>query len=230
MRVTRRKLVAIAATMAGTAGCFGVPGDDADGVDGNDDGGSGGGNDDDPADSDGGDRADDGGEAAGGGDDSEGGEPDSGDGSADSDEGGDAAAWLSEPLEDVLTGDSFTIWGSDEPVLVHNFAVWCSLCDRQEERIDDLRGTFDGFTMVSLNVDPNEDADRVRDHAESNGYDWRWAIAPPSVIDSLDDEFGASVLSPPNVPLVLVCPSGNYEQFDGILSPEELRERIESGC
>lgn len=130
------------------------------------------------------------------------------------DEGGASTDWRTASLTDVTTGESFTIGGFDRPVLLHTFAVWCSTCSRQHGEFGRLRESVgDDVVPVELNVDPNEDADAVREHAREGGYDWPFAVAPPEVTEALVEAFGSEVTSPPQSPVVLVCPDGSAEEL-----------------
>jgi thiol-disulfide isomerase/thioredoxin len=147
--------------------------------------------------------------------------------STDTDSG--ATQWFDATLEDVRTDEPFTLTDFDQPVLIHMFAIWCSKCDRQEQRVDALRATNDAFRMVSINVDQNEDDAAVQEHANSNGYDWQWVTPPSAVTESLVDEFGSSITVPPSVPMVLLCPDGSYRRLDdGVKSPETLQSALDS--
>ena len=150
------------------------------------------------------------------------------------DENGEAdATWLTTELEDVRTGETFTIGGFDDPVLLHTFAIWCSTCQQQHGEFADLMAEGDvEFVPVELNVDPNEDADAVADHAEQYGYTWPFAVSPPELTSVLVDEFGTEMTSPPASPVVLVCPDGETQILDDhtVISAEDLEGAIEDRC
>ena len=142
----------------------------------------------------------------------------------------DGSQWFDATLEDVRAGESFRIADFEEPVLIQTFAIWCSTCDEQERQVDALRSSGDAeFAMVSVNVDPNEDAEAVREHATSNGYEWQWVTPPSAVTESLVETFGTSVTHPPNAPMILLCPDGRYKRLEnGIKSPETLATELET--
>ena len=124
--------------------------------------------------------------------------------------------WESMALTDVLTDETFTVADLDaDPVLLEFFAVWCPICTEQQREIGTLTGQRDDFVPVSLNVDPNENAETVREHAESKGFDWRYAVAPPAMTRQLVDEFGTVVTSPPSAPIVRRCPDGAASLIEG---------------
>jgi hypothetical protein len=145
-------------------------------------------------------------------------------------ESGGGSVWYTTELTDVLTGETFTIEGLvDRPVFVETFAVWCSNCLRQQTEMRTFHDAVgDDVVTVALDIDPNEDAEKVREHAERHGFDWRYALSPESVTKSLTDEFGSSMASAPTVPMLRICPDGTATRIkDGFKSTEYLRGRID---
>ncbi|WP_416840005.1 TlpA family protein disulfide reductase [Haloferax sp. DFSO52] len=153
--------------------------------------------------------------------------------STDEGSGGDAAdgrVWYTTELTDVRTGETFTIEQlTDRPVLVETFAVWCSNClSQQKEMINFHEAVGDDVLTVALDIDPNEDAEKVREHADRHGFDWRYALSPESVTKSLTDEFGSSMASAPTVPMLRVCPDGTATRIkNGFKSTDYLREQVD---
>lgn len=136
--------------------------------------------------------------------------------------------WRTAELTDVLTGETFTIGGLEPPVLVQNFAVWCPKCGRQSRNIRELLTRRDGVTAVSVNVDPNEDAAAVREHAEGEGFDWPFAVAPPPVSESLRASFGTTALNPPSAPVIRVCADSATLLESRVKSVETLAGSLEA--
>ncbi|ELZ81042.1 hypothetical protein C453_18935 [Haloferax elongans ATCC BAA-1513] len=168
------------------------------------------------------------GSADGGGGDGSGGDSENGGGGGDENTAGDGA-WRTTELTDVLTGETFTVEGLlDRPVLLETFAVWCSNCLRQQkEMISFHEAVGDDVVTVALDIDPNEDAEKVREHAERHGFDWRYAVSPEPVTKSLTDEFGSSMASAPTVPMLRICPDGTATRLkNGHKTTEFLREKV----
>jgi hypothetical protein len=124
----------------------------------------------------------------------------------------------------VLTDEPFSIDGLAGPVAVQSFAVWCPKCQRQSEALSNTDGSV---TVVSLNTDPNEDAEKVRQHAERNGFDWRFAVAPAEMTESLVATFGPTVTNAPSTPVIVACDEGVAEFFSGT---EQSAEEIQSAA
>jgi cytochrome oxidase Cu insertion factor (SCO1/SenC/PrrC family) len=129
---------------------------------------------------------------------------------------GGTDGWRSTELTDVRTDEPFTV---DEfagrPVLLEFFAVWCPVCTRQQRQVGGLVDRMDDLVPISLNVDPNEDVARVRDHLDEHDFDWRYAVAPSSMTKALVDEFGTVISNPPAAPVVRVCGDGEAALVEG---------------
>lgn len=137
--------------------------------------------------------------------------------------------WANIELIDALSGEVFRIADfAGTPILVESFAVWCSNCLRQQRemaRLVDLKG--DAIVHISLDTDPNEDLDKVRAHAERNGFTWLYAVAPIELTQSLIEEFGLTVVNAPRAPVVLITADGSTRLLpNGIKSAETLLEEI----
>lgn len=154
-------------------------------------------------------------------------------GSSGSDGGGSMArpSWQTATLEDVRTGETFSLAEFDRPVVLHTFATWCPKCRSQQENIDAfLADAGDSAVAVDLTIDENDDPETLREHAESNGFDWRFGVSPSSVTSAMIDEFGREVASAPQSPVILVCPDGESHAIDKGVGPDQLAADVESSC
>lgn len=140
-----------------------------------------------------------------------------------------ASDWKQVTLQDVSTGENFTMAELEKPVLVETFAVWCPTCTRQQVEIQKLHKRTN-ITSVSLDVDPNEDASKIRSHIQRNGFSWRYAISPIELTNMLRAKFGNSVANPPTAPVILVCENDSRRLPDGVKPVSTLQEEIEKGC
>ncbi len=138
-------------------------------------------------------------------------------------------SWQEQQVVDVLTGESYSIADfAGTPVLIESFAVWCPTCTRQQRETKELHEDVgDDIISVAWNTDANEDAARVKSHAESNGFDWRYSVAPAELTQTLIDEFGIGIITAPSVPMILVCPDQTYRKLpNGVKSPEDLKQEV----
>lgn len=139
--------------------------------------------------------------------------------------------WKTTPLEDVTTGEEFTISEFAVPTIVHTYATWCSTCRRQHQEFVSLQSELgDELVLIDLNVDSDEDADTVRQHAEQNGFDWRFAVLSDPITEALINEFGRRVVSPPQSPVVLLCPDDSTHVYDKVTPASELATAVTEQC
>jgi thiol-disulfide isomerase/thioredoxin len=135
--------------------------------------------------------------------------------------------WQTVTLEDVRTGEQFAIADIDEPVVMHTFATWCSTCKRQQETLASARATIgEKATFVDVTIDENDDPEALRSHAESNGFDWRFAVAPNEMTRDLVDEYGQRVAIAPQSPVIVVCPDGSTQTLSKGSSVEDIEEAV----
>lgn len=142
----------------------------------------------------------------------------------------DLPAWMDVELVDAVSGEAFRIRDLvGRPILLESFAVWCSICLRQQKemaRLVDLEG--DRIVHVSLNTDPNEDLDKVKAHALLHGFTWYYAVAPIKMTELLIADFGLTVVNAPRAPVVLIEVDGSSRLLaNGVKSAERLLEEIE---
>jgi len=141
--------------------------------------------------------------------------------------------WKSEDLVDASTGETFQIKDfTGTPVLIESFAVWCPTCLKQQKKMKELLETEgDTIIHISLDTDPNEDADLVKLHAEKNDLNWRFVVSPKEVTKKLIEEFGFGVVNAPSAPVILVCEDQTTRLLEkGVKSAEELKEEVNLGC
>ncbi|MCJ7429437.1 MAG: thioredoxin domain-containing protein [Candidatus Nanohaloarchaeota archaeon QJJ-5] len=144
-------------------------------------------------------------------------------------EGNPGGDWKTTELTPVDGDTSFTIDTLEKPVLVESFAVWCTTCTRQQQEIKQLL-TETNVSVVSLDVDPNEEPALVRDHIEEHGFGWRYAIAPSAMTQQMVADYGTSITNPPSAPAVLVCENSTRRLPNGVKPASKLQDEINAGC
>lgn len=133
---------------------------------------------------------------------------------------GDTAALSSDPLHtvqlyDVVSGQPFTLGqlAVDRPVLLEAMAVWCTNCRQQQDQVRAAHQMAD-FSSVSLDIDPTETNGDLREFAQRQEYDWRFAKANQELARLLRDRFGTAVLNPPSTPKIVLLPDGSVRLLD----------------
>ena len=141
------------------------------------------------------------------------------------------SGWRSTTLTDVTTDTQFSISELERPALVHPFAIWCSICKNQNERIDALQQQAD-YHVIQMNVGESENREAVAQYASENGYGShsRFVVVPNSVADGLVDEFGPTAVSPPQSPVIAVCPDGSAHEINKIAAPETIKSAVKTNC
>ena len=142
-----------------------------------------------------------------------------------------AGSWINFELNDVKTGESFMISDFNKPVLLESFAVWCPTCTKQQREIKKLHNDVgDSIISISVDTDPNEDENQVRQHIESNGFDWIYVVAPREFTQSLIDQFGVGIVNAPSAPMILICDEKVKKLGSGVKSSNELKENVKEFC
>jgi hypothetical protein len=137
--------------------------------------------------------------------------------------------WKQITLEDVSTGEEYTVAELEKPVLVETFAVWCPTCTRQQQEVKKFHEDSN-VSSVSLDVDPNEDASKVRQHIQRYNFDWRYSVAPSELTRLMVQEYGNDIAHPPSAPMILVCEDGTRKLPSGVKPVSKLQEEVNKGC
>ena len=144
-----------------------------------------------------------------------------------------ARDWMDIELSDVRTGQTFRISDfNGKPILLESFAVWCPTCLRQQNEIKNVKSSEgDDIVHISLDTDPNEDVNKVREHLDSHDFDWYFAVAPIELTNALVDDFGLSVVNAPSAPVILICEDQSSRMLrNGVKSADDLIDEIQKGC
>ena len=135
--------------------------------------------------------------------------------------------WFSVSMTNVNTGEAFTINDlKGKVVLVETMAVWCSNCFKQQTQVKILHsklGERDDFVSLGLDIDPNEDASKLKGFVEKNSFDWMYAISPSEVSRELSSLYGGQFLNPPSTPMLIIDRHGEAHPLPfGIKSSDDL--------
>jgi thiol-disulfide isomerase/thioredoxin len=140
-------------------------------------------------------------------------------------------AWGDIELEDISTGEKFTINGfAGKPVLLESFAVWCPTCTKQQNKIKDYHEEVgDSVISISLDTDASEDEERIRNHIEKNGFDWYYSVSPIELTQDLIGEYGPGIVNAPSVPVILICEDGRARKLgNGVKNVNDLKQAVAS--
>lgn len=85
-----------------------------------------------------------------------------------------------------------------------------------------------GIIHMSLDTDPNENVETVRQRQETNGFEWNFTVSSPDLTQQMIDEFGFEFVTAPSAPVVLVCPDQSYCLLErGVKTADRLRGEVE---
>jgi hypothetical protein len=140
--------------------------------------------------------------------------------------------WYSTPVKNVSTGETFTINDfKGKVILVEAMAVWCSTCLKQQGEIKALHDSFgqrDDFVSISLDIDPNEDASKLKSFIESNHFDWLYAVSTADISRELSTLYGNQFLNPPSAPILVIDRHGEAHPMPfGLKSTDDLKKFIQ---
>ena len=140
--------------------------------------------------------------------------------------------WFSASLTNVHTGEDFAIQDlQGKVVLVETMAVWCSNCLKQQGQVKELHnllGERDDFVSLGLDIDPNEDAAKLKGFVEDKGFDWLYAVSPADVSREFASLYGDQFLNPPSTPMLVIDRHGNVHPLPfGIKSADDLLNAVQ---
>lgn len=141
-------------------------------------------------------------------------------------ESASSAAWMTLPLVNVATGETFTLAHfSGKTVYVEPMATWCTNCRRQQRKVIAARKELDPdeFIFLSLSVEDGLANQVLADYAQQYGFDWLFAVATPEMVQALIDHFGRAIITPPSTPHFIISPNGAVtELMTGFHEPADI--------
>ena len=144
----------------------------------------------------------------------------------------ESPAWYSVSLTDVNTGETFTVNDlKGRVILVETMAVWCSNCFRQQTQVKALHEALGGredFVSLGIDIDPNEDAEKLKAFTTSNGFDWKYVVSPTEVSREIASLYGGQFLNPPSTPMLIIDRKGVAHPLPfGIKSADDLMQALQ---
>lgn len=144
----------------------------------------------------------------------------------------DTPAFFGAELVDASTGETFRLEDfKDKVVLVETMAIWCSNCLKQQKQVvllHELLGERDDFASVGLDIDLNESLEDLKSFVESNGFDWKYAVATRDLAREISQLYGDQFLNPPSTPMFIIDRQGQVHPLPfGIKSAEDLQMAVQ---
>lgn len=149
-------------------------------------------------------------------------------GAVDAEDVVDPAEW--QLIEVTATGgETFTVADlAGRPVLVENFATWCSSCRNQLEATQDAAEVAgDDAVFLALSVETELSLADMEEYQKANGFtNIRFAVMSPELLAAMDQAFGTSALNPPSTPKIAVAANGAAGEL--VTGPESAEEILTS--
>lgn len=141
-------------------------------------------------------------------------------------------AWQTIELSDARTGEPFTLAQfSGQTVFVEPMATWCSNCRSQLQNVAEARAELEGedVVFIALSLEVQLDPTELADYADSQGFDWTFAVMNEDLLVALVDAFGRAVTTAPSTPHIIIRPDGSFTELaTGLESADEIVEEIKA--
>jgi thiol-disulfide isomerase/thioredoxin len=141
-------------------------------------------------------------------------------------------AWQTTELVNARTGETFTLADFEgKTIYVEPMATWCTNCRAQMRQVIPVFEQLDSdeYVFVSLSVAENVSVETLATYADEQGFNWIFAVTPPTMLASLTEQFGRAVTTPPSTPHFVIEPDGSFsELLTGSESTDALLARLTS--
>jgi thiol-disulfide isomerase/thioredoxin len=140
-------------------------------------------------------------------------------------------AWQTIALTDAATGEAFTLGDfQGKTVFVEPMATWCSNCRAQQGHVREAKAQLgEAVVFIGLSLETNLPPEQLASYAQSNGFDWTYAVMPVELLGALTDEFGRSITSAPSTPHFIIRPDGSFSELaTGIHEAEAIVAEIQA--
>ena len=132
---------------------------------------------------------------------------------------------FSGPLMDVVSGQSVQMGNyAGKVVLVSLFSTSCADCVQQQKNLESLSmERMNGLVVMTLDVDPNDNANMLASFAKQNNYHWVFANSNQTINHAL------SMVSnnPPAGQLLVIDRMGDVHALaSGLNSPSDLSQAL----
>ena len=125
-------------------------------------------------------------------------------------------AWQTISLTDARTGEAFTFADfKGKTVFVEPMATWCTNCRAQLNNVLEAKNQLnsDDVVFIGLSVETSISNADLADYANSNGFDFVWAVMTPEMLQELAGQFGQTISNPPSTPHFIVRPDGSTTEL-----------------
>ena len=109
-------------------------------------------------------------------------------------------------------------------------ATWCSNCRQQLGNVRSAREQLgENVIFVALSVETNISSADLAAYADTNSFEWHFAVMTPELLGELVNAFGRTISNPPSTPHFIIRPDGTVSALTtGIESASEIVARIQA--
>ncbi|MBK8035357.1 MAG: redoxin domain-containing protein [Chloroflexi bacterium] len=102
-------------------------------------------------------------------------------------------AWQTLPVTNARTGETFTFADfAGQTVFVEPMATWCSNCRQQLGNVRSAREQLgENVIFVALSVETNISSADLAAYADTNSFEWHFAVMTPELLGELVNAFRA---------------------------------------
>ncbi len=139
--------------------------------------------------------------------------------------------WQTLPLTNARTGESFTFADfAGQTVFVEPMATWCSNCRQQLGNVRSAREQLgENVIFVALSVETNISSADLAAYADTNGFEWHFAVMTPELLAELVNTFGRTISNPPSTPHFVIRSDGTVSALStGIESASEIVAQLQA--
>jgi len=140
-------------------------------------------------------------------------------------------AWQTLPVTNARTGETFTFADfAGQTVFVEPMATWCSNCRQQLGNVRSAREQLgENVIFIALSVETNISSADLAAYADTNSFEWHFAVMTPELLGELVNAFGRTISNPPSTPHFIIRPDGTVSALTtGIESASEIVARIQA--
>jgi hypothetical protein len=107
-------------------------------------------------------------------------------------------------------------------------AAWCTTCLQQEKNLQTILSSLPSdLTVVSLDIDPNENDSDLSNYVKRNQFPWSYAVAPKDAAHEIGQLYGDSFLNPPSGPVLVIDRNGMIHPLPlGLKSADDLKKDL----
>jgi len=138
--------------------------------------------------------------------------------------------WLDTPLTDVTTREIVTLRGlteNDSSVVLHIFAAWCPVSNAQLAESTTFLQTYSGKAhLISMDIDPSENAEMLAEHIATKGYDGLFVTAERPIVQGLADLFGEEIIM--SIPQTVIISDDDFFYLGpGVVRSDSISSTID---